>query len=355
MSADNVQLLKTESQPESFEASTKVEKITALWALSESVLGGILHALKLPFRGMIISSAAVILIGMIAKFSNKHGQIIKSTLLVIFIKASISPHSPVTAYLSVFIQGLLGELFFFSKKIRLLSTLLLGISVSLLSGFQRIFVLTLIYGNTLWKTIDDLLNFIAYEWLHLNIVNPIEFSFILIGVYVGMHIIIGFAAGILAYTIPKSVEDKLNEPATPIPLTDQLSTVYNLSKQKKRKWLKTSTLVIFILSTSLIVLSYFYPLSDNTIINDILIMLGRSIIIMLIWFYFLAPLVTKYIKNIFHQRQGEYARDINSILIFLPSLKNLVAASWKRSLNFKGLKRLNSFLIITLVYLLKDN
>ena len=56
-----------------------------MWTLSESTLRGLLHALKLPFRVMIISSLAINLIGMIARFSNKRGQIIKSTLLIIFI------------------------------------------------------------------------------------------------------------------------------------------------------------------------------------------------------------------------------------------------------------------------------
>lgn len=354
MSVITVQPQKTDARKDSFLALSKAEKITALWALSESTLGGLLHALKLPFRGMIISSVAIILIGMIAKFSDKRGQIIKSTLLVIFIKATISPHSPVMAYLSVFLQGLLGELFFFSQKIRLLSALLLGISVSLLNGFQRIFVLTIIYGNTLWKTIDDLLNYIAKEWLLFNISNPVEFSFYLISIYVVTHLIIGIATGILAYTVPKSVEEKLKEPSIFIPFTDSPSAEQNIAKPKKRKWLKPSAMAIFILSIVLIVLSYFYPLSNSIDINAILIMLGRSVLIMIIWFYFLAPRLTNYLKKYFHKKQGKYARDINSILTSVPTLKRLVEAAWKSSSNFNGIRRLNLFLITLLVYLLND-
>lgn len=355
MSVITVQPQKTDLHPDSFLALSKTEKISALWALSESTLGGLLHALKLPFRGMIISSAAIILIGMIARFSNKRGQIIKSTLFIIFIKAAISPHSPVMAYLSVFLQGLLGELFFFSKKFRLLSALLLGISVSLLNGFQRILVLTLIYGNTLWKSIDDLLNYIAKEWLLFNISNPIAFSLLLISIYVGIHLAIGIAAGILAYSVPKSVEERLKEPAVFIPFSDSPLTEHNLAKPKKRKWLKPSAALIFILSIALIVVSYFYPLSDSIDINAILIMLGRSVLIMIIWFYFLAPRITKYLKKYFHKRQGKYSTEINSFLISVPTMKRLVIAAWKSSSNFKGIRRLKLFLITSLVYLLKDH
>lgn len=354
LSVNTLKTEKPDTQQESLLTLSKVEKITALWALSESTMGGLLHALKLPFRGMIISGAAIILIAMMAKFLDKRGQIIKSTLLVIFIKAAISPHSPVMAHISVLLQGLLGELFYFSKKFRLLSSLLHGISVSLINGFQKILVLTLIYGNTLWKTIDDLLNYIAKDWFLFNISNPVQYSVLLISLYVGMHLIIGIACGILAYTIPRSVEKKLKEPGIFIPLTNQISNDQNFVKPKKRKWLKPSAAAIFILSIALIVLSYFYPLSDNVNINDILIMLGRSILIMLTWFYFLAPVITKYLKKYFYKRQNEYVRDINSFLISAPLMKSLVITAWKSSSNLKGIKRLNLFMITTLVYLLKD-
>lgn len=350
----NLQPQETDAQTESFLALSKAEKITAMWALSESTLGGLLHALKLPFRGMIISSAAIILIGMIARFSNKRGQIIKSTLLVIFIKAAISPHTPVMAYFSVLLQGLLSEIFFFSNKVRLISALLLGISVSLLNGFQRILVLTLIYGNTLWKTIDDLLNYIVKEWLLFSISNPIEFSFLIIGIYVGMHLIIGIAAGILAYTVPKSVEERLKEPTVFLPLTDLYPVEQNIAKPKKRKWLKPSATIIIIVSLALVVLSYFYPLSQKIAINDILIMIFRSILIMSLWFFILAPRIKNLLQKYFHKRQNKYIKDMSLMLTSISTLKGLVAASWKSSSNFRGIKRLNQFMIISLVYLLQD-
>jgi hypothetical protein len=339
---------------ESFLSLSKAGKITALWALSESTLGGLLHALKLPFRGMIISSAAIILIGMIAKFSDKRGQIIKSTFVVIFIKAAISPHSPATAYLSVLLQGLIGELLFFSKRFTLISSLIFGIVISLLNGFQRVLVLTLIYGNTLWKSIDDLLNYIAKDWLFIPINNQVQFSFVLIILYVGMHLLIGIAAGIFAYTIPKSVEKKLSEPALFIPIVDTVSEEQKLKKAKRRKWLKPSAIIILLIASVIVILNYFYPLSDKIVVNDILIMIGRSILIMSLWFFVFAPRVKNYVKKFFYNRQNKYAKDIDLYLSSIPTLKGLIAASWKSSSNRKGIKRLNLFIVTSLVYLLQD-
>ncbi|MDY0082038.1 MAG: hypothetical protein RBR74_02530 [Ignavibacteriaceae bacterium] len=342
------------TQQESFLSLSKTGKITALWALSESTLGGLLHALKLPFRGMIISSAAIILIGMIAKFSDKRGQIIKSTLVVIFIKAAISPHSPATAYLSVLLQGLLGEILFFTKRFSLFSSLTLGIVVSLFNGFQRILVLTLIYGNTLWKSIDDLLNYIAEDWLLITINDPIKFSLVLIILYVGMHLLIGITAGIFAYRIPKSVEKKLREPAVFIPVNNTISDEQKYKKSKKRKWLKPSAIVILIIALAVVILSYFYPLSDKIVVNDIVIMIGRSILIISLWFFVFAPRVKNFVKKFFHNRQNKYAKDIELYISSIPTLKGLIAASWKSTSKYKGIKKLNLFMITSLVYILQD-
>jgi chromate transport protein ChrA len=91
-------------------------RIIALWAFSESAFGGILHALAIPFRGLFIASAAVLFISMIGLFGKSNREILKATLIVILIKAVVSPHSPLTAYLAVSLQGLLGFLFFSIKN-----------------------------------------------------------------------------------------------------------------------------------------------------------------------------------------------------------------------------------------------
>ncbi|MGB5288359.1 MAG: hypothetical protein WBN42_07680, partial [Ignavibacteriaceae bacterium] len=66
-------------------------KITALWAFSESAFGGILHALTIPLRGLFISSAAVLFISLIALFAKSNKDILKATIIVILIKAVVSP------------------------------------------------------------------------------------------------------------------------------------------------------------------------------------------------------------------------------------------------------------------------
>ena len=98
-------------------------RITALWGFSESALGGILHAFKIPVTGLFVGSAAVIFITLIAYFSHetsdtllRKGTILKATFTVLIIKGFVSPYTPVTAYFAVLLQGFMGEILFSSSK-----------------------------------------------------------------------------------------------------------------------------------------------------------------------------------------------------------------------------------------------
>ena len=133
---------KTEINPDPQEINDQISvvKITALWAFSESAFGGILHALTIPFRGIFINSAAVLFITLIALFSKNKNEILKSTFIVLLIKALVSPYTPLTAYFAVTIQGLIGYLLFLPKNIFKISTILLGILTLLFSVLQKIIV-----------------------------------------------------------------------------------------------------------------------------------------------------------------------------------------------------------------------
>lgn len=356
---DKALIIKNSESRNTSLPSGRAERLTALWALSESTLGGILHALKFPFRGMIISGAAVILISLIANFSDKKNQILKSTIIVILVKAIISPHTPLTAYLSVFLQGLIGEILFLSRKFRFLSALLLGILVALLNGFQKILVLTIIYGQTLWRTIDDFINYINKEWLFTNIENPINFSAILILSYIGIHLIAGLIAGVLAYRIPKFVKARLND----VNLTSDFNKIRNTSAyqsqttgkvntKRKRKYLKPSAIIIFSISIIILITSYFYTGSEYFDVNAIMIMLARSVIIIFIWFYFIAPRIKRFMVKRISSSKNKYSKEAESVISALPIIKEMIISIWKYSASYPGIKRISFFIKTALVYLI---
>ena len=91
-----------------------VSKLIALWAFSESALGGILHAFQFPFSGILLAGFAVTIICAIGYYSEKpSADILYGTMIAIAVKLTLSPHSPVTAYIAVAFQGFCGLVFFY--------------------------------------------------------------------------------------------------------------------------------------------------------------------------------------------------------------------------------------------------
>ena len=123
-----------DKEKNNFGSQPALTNLTALWAFSESFLGGILHALKVPFKGMIVGNIAVMIITFMANFTFQKGMILKAGIISIILKAILSPHTPVTAYLSVFLQALIGESLFWKRRFMTLSAILLGIITSILSS-----------------------------------------------------------------------------------------------------------------------------------------------------------------------------------------------------------------------------
>ena len=129
-----------------------IQRLTALWALNECGLGGFLHAIQSPFTGLFVGSIAMICIAFICSLaSGKWQTAMTSLVIVLVIKAIVSPHSPPAAYIAVTFQGLTGALIY-SFIPGLLFGSLLFVCIGLMeSAFQQLLTLTILYGNTLWQ------------------------------------------------------------------------------------------------------------------------------------------------------------------------------------------------------------
>jgi len=330
---------------------TGLLKITALWAFSESAFGGILHALTIPLRGLFISSAAVLFICLIALFSKNSKDILKSTLIVILIKAVVSPYSPLAAYFAVSIQGFIGFLFFSTKKFYKLSALLLGVSVLFLSGIQKIVVLTILFGNTLWESLDIFIKQVSMEIF--NIDPPgINYGYLIIGSYVLLHLLAGFFIGIYAVKLPQKIIYYKNHIP---PFIDKKGDeeIPTKEKRKKKRWfLRPTGIFIIALSIGVIFISYLSPELEESVALSVVIMLVRSLVITFVWFVIVAPIVKIIFQKFLAKRKSEYSKDLEEIISMFPLFKEVVNYCWKLSNDKKGVKRIRYFLSTSFYYLL---
>jgi hypothetical protein len=337
----------------SFQPQIDPRRIIAIWGFSEAALGGILHALKIPLTGMFVGGAAVIFITLLAHYSQKKAAILNATITVIVIKAIISPHSPLAAYFAVGLQGLLGYLFFSLIKIEKIAAVLLGFFALLFSALQKFIILTIIFGNTLWNSLDDFVNYIL---LQLNIDfsgHSISFSIILICVYSIVHVAFGIYFALKAAALPHKLEEKsyLLTEAFRNYLTEDIF-VRKDSPKKKRWWKKKSGMVLIIFFISLMILTYFEPVFQKNRVYEILIMLLRSFVITFLWFVIISPFVITRFNKFIEKNKFERASEINRVTALFPEFKKIINYTWKSSADLKKFKRLRKFLSDSIILLL---
>ncbi|MCU0440864.1 MAG: hypothetical protein MUE96_00555 [Bacteroidia bacterium] len=168
-------------------------RLTALWALSESGLGGMMHAFKIPFTGFFLGGFAIVVITLIAQVS-KHSfkSIMQATALVLMVKAVASPHAPPMAYIAVGFQGLAGAVLYQFVPYRYLAAILFGGVALFESAVQKFLVATLLFGKSIWEALDTFVSSILKD---LSVVADFSFSFWLIAVYTAGYTLWGMLLG----------------------------------------------------------------------------------------------------------------------------------------------------------------
>ena len=324
-------------------------RLIALWVLCEGILGGMMHAVKIPFTGIIVSSGAVICICLIAYYVPAKGAILKATIIVAIFKIMLSPHTPPTAYVAVFFQGMMGQLLFFNRRFFRLSCILLAVFALVESAIQRIIVLTVLYGNNFWNALNEFIRKLTNE----TTVN--NYSLMVATGYIMLHAFIGLMVGVFAGSIVwQSKSWSILHEEYLIPYTNEKSNEQlkpaGTKRKKKRKYF---FIFIWIALIVLFAQSYFHigaALLPPQIPLQILL---RSILIVLSWYFLVSPLLTSLIKKWLSNQRIKSQSDISQVILMLPSTKYIFLKSWQLSSAAKGWKRVSAFCKILFVNILR--
>jgi hypothetical protein len=315
-------------------------RLTALWALSEGVLGGIIHGFNLPISGLIVGSAAVIIICMIGFYAPEKSAIIKATILVCIFKLMLSPQSPFPAYIAVLFQGLSGSLFFWNKKFFKISCLLFAVIALIESAIQKVLVTTILFGMNFWKAVNDFINGLTHQKTITN------YSLYFVSTYILLHLIVGIVIGRFAGNLPQRLKG-LNKFSLSVNEAGTLPIQKSPSRRSKK--IKTGLLIVWIILLLLFLQSQFHigpPLLSSDLSLQIFI---RSILIILAWYFVVSPVIMLFMKRWLEKQKEKSQGDIRAILELLPSTKMLLEKCWQLSSGSKGLKRLNEFCKMVLV------
>lgn len=310
-----------------------IQRLTALWAFMESGLGGILHALQVPFTGLVLGGMAVLLISLITFFSAEQQQrVLHSMIIVLIVKAMVSPHTPPPAYIAVSFQGLLGYVLFRLMGLNLFSILILSVISMLESAVQQLLVLTLFFGKSFWQAADKLSDFITRQ---LG-VDPINGSNWIIGIYLAVYLIGGLLVTWMAHKTIRNIfsEDRFiptpSSPAASLDITE---------KTRKR----TGLWIFIIVLVSLSIILYVFAADSRTGWLAILKALCWTSAAILLWYGVISPLFTRFIRRILKDKEGRYSEELASTLAFFPELKQYAAIAWQQTSRYTGGKRLSRF------------
>jgi len=131
--------------------------LTALWAFVESGLGGLMHALHIPLTGIVLGGFSVLIIGLLASLSERPLQeILSATSIVIIIKAMVNPTTPPMAYMAVTYQAVSGAFLFSLFAQHRIICILYAVMAMLESAAQKLLIISLFFGKTIWEGIDAL-------------------------------------------------------------------------------------------------------------------------------------------------------------------------------------------------------
>jgi hypothetical protein len=307
-------------------------------------LGGLLHALNVPFTGMIVGGVAVILITLIGYYSQSRQALFKATMTVVLIKFLVSPHTPPNAYLAVFLEGLSGMIWIPSKKGLLFYTLFVGIFSLVYSAVQKFVVLTLLFGMNLWNALDKYVNYVREQLFHIS-EQSFSFSFWLILIYVIFHAVWGILIGLLAARIPSWIEREkqsglFNEYVQEVKNARQEFEV----KIKKRGFIKKHYLLI--LGMILVILSYFFPVKG---FNQNIVYVFRALVFIVLWFRVLPPLVYAGIKRLSKTTKFGNQEKLSAIVALFPELKKMTQVSLAHARRANGLKKIKVFISVMLM------
>lgn len=328
-------------------SESTILRLTAIWSFSEAFLGGILHALKLPVTGIVIGGFAALMISLIGYNTRRKRDILDATLQVILIKFTISPHSSLTSYFAIFVQGIFGFLVFTFIHKEKFAAFLISVFALFYSAVQKLIVMTILFGIGFWEAFNRFGEYVANDTFMSSIYKgEIKFSYLVIGVYLVFHLVAGIFLGILAIRLPVLIARKREE------LKDTLSTISRNTapeqpelpkrRSKLRKFLPHLLAICFFSLTMVL------PQAGEGNLSQLLLLIVRVISILIIWFLVFKPLAGWLISKILRKKAGEGNRKVETIIKSFPSFKRLFFRSIQLSAKQISLRGIADIIVIFL-------
>ena len=183
----------------------KAAVVGSSWASFEIIVGSFLHNMRLPFAGMLLSAASVLLLTAFMQLWPQRGLLIRAGLVCALMK-SVSPSALVFGpMIGITMEALIMEMVLWAAPKNLLLILLAGGLAVLWSLVQKILNLIVLYGLNLIQIADSL-----YSYL-VKITGLHAFSLTeLLWLAGGFYFLLGMSAAASGFYLGKSYFNQQN-------------------------------------------------------------------------------------------------------------------------------------------------
>jgi hypothetical protein len=323
---------------EMVDSKIAIYRLTALWAFAECGIGGVLHAFKLPVTGLVVGGIAITILTIIRALSGPdfRQNILKALAVVIVIKATITPHAGITAYLAVAFQGLSAILFYSLIPSFNVGTILHCMISMIESALQKVIVLLILYGETLLRAVDQL-----GSWIGKMFQLPVEqVSLSIIGGYAAVFCVWGIMVGWMAIRLTTTIQSFVYKDRYTIEVRRSSEVLARKSKKKQAAWY--SMIIILII---LLIYSFFVNNESSG-----WILLIRVVAVMIIFYKVIGPLLAKVLATFIKRYRSQNASYIQYVLDALPYTSTIAKRAWKENKHRPLPGRIRHFIIDVIMY-----
>ncbi|WP_178983316.1 hypothetical protein [Winogradskyella helgolandensis] len=313
-----------------------IEKLTALWALNESGLGGFLHVFNSPFTGLIVGGVSILLISLIAYYAeNKWQAILKALVIVLIIKMAVSPYSPFGAYVAVSFQAILGAVLFSNFSWKGITLMVLGMVTFLESALQKLIILTIVYGTELWEAVN-----IYGAWVQskLNFMFSTSTTSFLVTLYLLVYGVCGVLAGVFIKNVIGIIANK-TEAEFYLELDSATS-----KNHKKKVAFKTKVIWVWLVTIAIIVLAFSIFGGPLFGWGKAIYIVLRSFLILMLWYVVIGPFLLKVVQKFLRKKESKYQEDISNAMDLFPYFRQIISYTWKDTKHLKGYTRFKYFM-----------
>lgn len=324
-----------------------VFRLTAFWALSECGLGGILHALKFPFSGILLCGISVGIIFLILYFSNCSWKpLIHALVIVLLLKFLLSPHTSISAYFAVGFQAIISFMIYRSGGFNFFTILITTVIAYLETASHKLITLTVFGGISFWKSADIFINKVLSEFFGLNTTHGMQYLLIF---YFVIYFIAACIVGIFIYRIWSRLKLTNWEAMGEMKLViGDTKDILNPKKSNNKWYWIFLTIGILILVPTLLLLT------GNLSKEWLGFYLLRTVGLVILWYYVLNPMIIKFLSNKVQKVLPSMQVEIDDVQQLFPKLKLMIAVAWHQAKSSKGLLRYEDFFYNLLLYIVID-